>query len=171
MKWVCFGLGYALCSALWIPIRLYSALYGARLSFSCTSPDSLNVRITCFCSLLCFPTCWTFSQLLLKAPLSVSLTRWSWLHYLQGRLKIKHLRGVRSQNVSGKDLCRPSFFIRTHSHSLALITVLLHLEQPYMNQRRHAVLPCEDLCHFCCWSRAKAFCNAFVTTAIIASFS
>lgn len=100
------------CSALWIPIRLYSALYRARLSFPCISPDNSNVRITWFCSLLASPLAELFPSCSSKL-LSVSLTRWGWLHYLPGRLKVKSLRGVRSQNVSGKDLSRPSFFIRT----------------------------------------------------------
>lgn len=52
---------------------------------------------------------------------SISLTIWSCFHDLQGRLKVKSLRGVSSQSASGKDLSWLSFSIRTNqTHSLSL---------------------------------------------------
>lgn len=91
-----------------------SILHYSEPEFFCMSSDNSNVTITWF-SLLAEP----FSPSCPSKHLSISLTFWSWLHYLQGRLKVKSLRGVKSQSVSGKDLSRPSFFIRILSLSLS----------------------------------------------------
>lgn len=151
------------CSALWIPISLYSALKWARLSFSCISPDNSNVRITWLCSLFASLLAELFPSYSSKR-FSISLTMWSCLHYLQGRLNLKRFKRSEEPECEWKRYVLAFILHQSTlslSLSLAVITAQLILNSLNWIADEHAVLPCCELHHFCCWSRAKAFYNYF----------